>query len=362
MVYCGSGSSRSLKALGLIEKATTRYLEQTSKHDSQAERATTSPSATCLQDLAPATNLPKIGRASTSQYPPETHSVSSMSVMGQDQEFLGGEDDCVNGVPIAGTDNTSDFWARDAQSTPRSLFSAKDSKGKSAVRDIKEAAVDTGATSKAIEDQALEEYVRSMHGIPLDSLSIHLIPVKATVLCRAVDVFALRHLSLLNVGRQCLLWAMLAQLHQVRPLQLSSIHTDNVTASFFSFANGLGQITELFMFECGGIKRAESSAPKTTAKIGDIRKQILNKHIRSLRRLVIRNDEDSNWALNSQASRLVARYGSNLIELAVGLDDSSYVSALQISTHWHRANPIIAPLYARHHRIASSQGFTSSLS
>lgn len=36
------------------------------------------------------------------------------------------------------------------------------------------------------------------------------------------------------------------------------------------------------MFECGGIKRAKSPAPKTTVKIGDIRKQILNKHIRSL--------------------------------------------------------------------------------
>lgn len=235
----------------------------------------------------------------------------------EDQEFLdlskdGGSD--ATTIPVSGQ--------RPLDEEPEI---SKTSKGKKAVREIKDEAPSSDVDSKP-KWASPEEYIRSTHGIPLDSLSLHLIPVKLAVLCRAVDVFSLKHLSLLNVGPQRTIWAMLAKLHQTRPLQLSSIHTDNVTHSFLSFVNGLDRITELFMFECSRRASVESFASKTTVKVEDIRYQILLKHAENLQRLLIRNDEDSSWVLTPSIIRQLAFQGSNLIELGVGLSPLSYVS------------------------------------
>lgn len=366
-VYSGSGSSRSLKALNLIERATIRYLEQADKSGNQSGKETASTSS---GDAQTPEEMPKAAQASDPpgliglsnvpgpsdglsgyiaaanaaisassqiyQGPSDVPSVIWASQVdkaddnlsdivdmehpddtegaGEDQEFLDAdEDEHVSNVPkpTVGHEATAGVGQ---------------SKGKEAVRELKNVTSGAVTGSKAHMGQSLEEYIRSTHGIPLDSLSLHLIPVKATVLCRAVDAFALKHLSLLNVGPQRILWAMLARLHQIRPLQLTSIHTDNVTPSFLSFVNGLDRVTELFLFECSNKTRVEPFAAKTTVKIEEIRQQVLTKHIKSMQRLVIRNDDDSNWALNAPAARLIAVHGSNLIELAVGLNTSSYVS------------------------------------
>ena len=77
----------------------------------------------------------------------------------------------------------------------------------------------------------------------------------------------------------------------------------------------------------------ESFAPKSTVSIDVIKREILIKHIKGLRRLVIRNDQDSTWVLNSHTARLVAGQGNNLIELGVGLDNSGYVSPVDSAIH-----------------------------
>lgn len=236
---------------------------------------------------------------------------------GEDQEFLDISKD-------GGSDATA-IPASEKQPHKQRRKKSKVSKGKKALREIKNEARSRDIDSKP-KWESLEDYIRNTHGISLESLSLYLIPVKPAVLCRAVDVFSLKHLSLLNVGPQRTLWAMLEKLHQTRPLQLSSIHTDNVIPSFLSFANRLDRITELFMFECSRRGNVESFATKTTVGIDEIRRSILVKHAGNLQRLVIRNDEDSTWILTAQEVRQLALQGSKLIELGVSMNSASYVS------------------------------------
>jgi len=200
-------------------------------------------------------------------------------------------------------------------------------KGKEAVREP------PGMTENAKQDrksrssdEVVQDYLRQNHGISLESLSIHLIPVKASVLFRAIDVCSLKHISLLNVGPQRNFWAMLTKLQKTNPLKLTSIHTDNVTPTLLTFLNDLDELTELFMFERSSRSKVESFAAKTSVTIEDIRKQVLKKHSRHLTRLVIRNDEDFSWALNRKSVLLITQFGSKLTELAVGLGSSNFVS------------------------------------
>lgn len=365
-VYSGSGSSKSLKTLELVDKSTTKYLEGTAGLSSQAGMQPASGTHSYSNHQAFGTEIPgnfhghetpvlpglsnvtvqtpsiphlSLAEAASShtainQGQLEVPSASSTGAhhnvedhlsdivdmehpdnpegTGEDQEFVSSGEGETGGDPAPSTIHTS-------------LFN-DNSKGKQPVVSLDHTDAATGADSNGKEDDHLKEYIRSAHGIALDSLSIHLVPVKASLLCRAVDPYALKHLSLLNVGPQGPVWAMLGGLHRIRPLQLTSIHTDNVTTPFLSFVNSLDRISELFMFECGNQSRVESLTQKTTVKIDDIKLYILDKHIRHLQRLVIRNDEDASWALSSQQARDIPVNGYNLVELAIGLTTSGYVS------------------------------------
>ncbi|PGH28134.1 hypothetical protein AJ80_00024 [Polytolypa hystricis UAMH7299] len=179
-------------------------------------------------------------------------------------------------------------------------------------------------TDEESGDHAIQEYIRLHHGIPLESLSIYLIPVKPSILCRAINICSLKHVSLMNVGPQRAFWAMLGKLHQTTPLQLTSIQTDNVTPSFLSFLSELDYMEDLFLIERSSRSKVEPLTPKTTVTIDDIRKQVLSKHTRSLRRLMIRNDNDNSWALSKESVNILAGHGSRLTELVVALDSSNF--------------------------------------
>ncbi|PGH15918.1 hypothetical protein AJ79_02085 [Helicocarpus griseus UAMH5409] len=178
-------------------------------------------------------------------------------------------------------------------------------------------------------EDAIHEYIRLHHGIPLETLSIYLIPVKPSVLCRSVNLSVLKHISLLNVGPQRPFWAMLSKLHKTAPLRLTSIHTDNVTPSFLEFLNGLDYLEELFMVERSSRSKVEPFAPKTIVVVDDIRKHVLAKHIKHLKRLMIRNDDDTSWALNKESVKLIGKHGSDLKELVVGLASPNFHLLMQ---------------------------------
>lgn len=187
------------------------------------------------------------------------------------------------------------------------------------------AGASSAPTSKP-ETSTITEYLRLSHGLALESIALHRIPVKPSVLFRAIDMSRLKHLTLLDVGPQRAAWAMLSKLNKSSPLQLEVIHTNNVTHSLLVFLNGLepGSLEELYLFEPSSRHRS-ANTQKTSVTISEIRKQALKKHIATLRILMIRNDSDISWSLDRESTRLLSRAGK-MRELVVAMNSETFVS------------------------------------
>ncbi|KXX78907.1 hypothetical protein MMYC01_204860 [Madurella mycetomatis] len=175
------------------------------------------------------------------------------------------------------------------------------------------------ANTPHAHDQHMGEYLRKTRGIALQSLSIYLVPVKASVLSRAIDLRALRRLTLLNVGIQNPIWALLHKENKEAPLPLRKIFTDNVTPIFLNFVSGLEELHELFMLEREIKYRPESFAPRTEVTIDQIRKIALRRHLLTLRRLMIKNLADTAWDVDEKMVVLLCRQGRKLEELACNM-------------------------------------------
>ena len=198
------------------------------------------------------------------------------------------------------------------------------------------AIVDSNIEEKASTEEKLpatedtmQNYIRSKHGFRVENLALHLIPLKASVLGRALDLSYLRHLALLNVGSQAAFWTLLDKLKgEGVTLQLQSIHTDDVTISFLNCAAGLTGLTDLFLMKRS--TKESSVLSKNAASITDIHDILLQKHITTLKRLMIMstnyNYDDTTWDLDVKTIRLVALKGFQLMELAICVALDDYVS------------------------------------
>jgi hypothetical protein len=172
-------------------------------------------------------------------------------------------------------------------------------------------------------------FLRAGQGICLENLYLSLIPVRASVLFKGIDVPRLKHLSLLNVGSQAAFWSMLSKLPD--PVQLTSIHTDHVTNVFLHALSGLESVTELFLFEQNQkTSKVAPLTPPTTVGVEDLRQKVLKSHLTRLRRLVIRNEHNSGWKLGVKSISTLANRGANLKELMIEVNSEGLVSFLTV--------------------------------
>lgn len=167
--------------------------------------------------------------------------------------------------------------------------------------------------------QEISAYNRDTRGLSLQTLSIHLIPVKPRVLSDAIDLHVLKRLTLLNVGNQAPIWSLLMKKNQEAPLALRKIFTDNVSIQFLNFVSQMSELHEIFMLERPEKNKPESFAPKTTVGIDKIRRLALKKHMGSLKRLMIKNQNDVTWDLDKKTTSLICRRGKALEELAISM-------------------------------------------
>ncbi|KAL8720230.1 MAG: hypothetical protein Q9225_002862 [Loekoesia sp. 1 TL-2023] len=170
-------------------------------------------------------------------------------------------------------------------------------------------------------EEVMQAWIRETHGYQLEEVKLHWIPMRAGILSRALDLAVLRRITLLNCGSQDGFWVILAGF-QARQgtIALKSIHTDNVSRSFLRFLKSFDGLTELFMHERKKNQSeaaAASSQPKIS--IADIRRQALRKHLKTLKRLMIKNEYDSSWDLDAITITLLSTKGGNLLELSVSL-------------------------------------------
>ncbi|TAQ91463.1 hypothetical protein B7494_g143 [Chlorociboria aeruginascens] len=175
----------------------------------------------------------------------------------------------------------------------------------------------------------MSKYVRETRGLTLQNLALYLIPIKATVLSKAIDLTVLQTITLLNVGPQTSFWNILSKENKISPLPLKKIHTDNVTLPFLGFVGQLDTLTELYLLERTLKTRVESTAAKTTVTTSHIRRVVLKKHAPTLKVLMIRNDAGSDWDLDVKSTMLLCQRAKLLEELAVSFGTKPMHTLLQ---------------------------------
>ena len=175
-------------------------------------------------------------------------------------------------------------------------------------------------------EQSMWEYILSKHGYTLDEFSLYLIPIKASTMARALDFTCLKRLTLLNVGPQGGFWSFLTKLQkESTALQLSYIHTDDVSLAFLNCVANLKGLISLFLMKRSS-KESDASVSLSNASLGDIRFHALRNHIGTLKQLAILNHEDETWDLDAKTVCLLAAKGVELIELAFNIATDQYVS------------------------------------
>jgi hypothetical protein len=179
----------------------------------------------------------------------------------------------------------------------------------------------------------MSEYIRETRGLTLHTLAIYLIPIKASILTRAIDFHVLQEITLLNVGPQIPFWNAVAKENKLSPLPLRKIHTDNVTLPFLALVNQLDEVNELFLLERRQNTKVESTAAKTTVTMEQIRRIALKRHAATLKVLMIRNDSDSKWDLDVKSTILLCQRAKQLEELAVSFGTRTMVCSFPVLTY-----------------------------
>ncbi|KAL9011803.1 MAG: hypothetical protein Q9173_003393 [Seirophora scorigena] len=189
---------------------------------------------------------------------------------------------------------------------------------------------DTILEQEQSPEEVMQAWIREAHGYQLEEVRLHWIPMRAGILSRALDLVVLRRLTLLNCGTQDGFWMILAAF-QARhgTIALRSIHTDNVSKSFLRFLKSFDGMTELFMHERSKKHQAEAVSAQNKISITDIRRQALRRHLKTLKRLMIKNEYDSSWDLDAITITLLSSKGANLIELAVSLSALTFHQLMQ---------------------------------
>lgn len=270
--------------------------------------------ASSLEDLNTLPVRQKLGDTSPTESNVKTNETAGKSARDDDQlhQTAGPEDVQSHVEPPASRTNTYLSVDDSARYRRDNVSTSHDFAGKNA------------ATSKENE---MDDYIRSTRGLAIEVLRIDLLPTKASVICRALNLSALKELTLLNVGSQAPIWTALAKENAARPLPLRSIFTDNVSTAFLSFASRLEELHELFLLERNVDHLPASFTPRASVTIDQIRRLVLKKHIRTLKRLMIKDEsKEANWDANEKTMMTICVQGSNLEELAVSMNRNAVVS------------------------------------
>ena len=172
-------------------------------------------------------------------------------------------------------------------------------------------------------DGKMQAYIRATHGLQLESFSLEWVPLRPSIVARALDLSVLKRLTLLQVGPQDAFWTLLTRLQCATPeISLKSIHTDNVSLAFVKFLATFEGLEELFMHERGS---KQVDAAGTQILIQQIRKLALRKHAATLRRLMLRNERDDGWDVDTKTLQFLAVKASHLRELCISLNMKTYV-------------------------------------
>lgn len=177
-------------------------------------------------------------------------------------------------------------------------------------------------------DQAMHEWIRANHGFKLRVFKLQYIPLKASLVGRALDLDVLKRITLLNAGSQEPFWKLLTRLQATRSTRITfeNIHTDSVSSAFLTFLTTFEGLTELFLMERSRKIDLEPTAAKPIVDIKEIRRIGLRNHLGTLKGIMIRNDASLSWDLDGTTILTLASQTKQLKELAISLSSKNFVS------------------------------------
>lgn len=243
------------------------------------------------------------------------HPDEDASDMGSDQEIVNGDDQPEMPAP------PRPLVVKDSGRGCETLSHKVAVDGSSAAPSSDEPTKETAVSST----NAMQEYVRATHGLPLEELRLHWIPLKAAIVGRGLDLTVLQRVTLLDVGPQDTFWALLARLtNEDNRIAFKSIHTDNVSVAFAKYLATYSGLEELFMHERNTKDDADSPKP---IDITAIRKLALPSHVLTLKKLMIRNERlgHESWEVDNKMLRFLALKCRGLKELACSMKMTTYV-------------------------------------
>lgn len=175
-------------------------------------------------------------------------------------------------------------------------------------------------------DETMQDYIRTKHGFHLEELTLYLVPLKPSVVGRALDLSRLQRLTLLSVGPQGGFWSFVAKIQKESSvIQLHYIHTDDVSMAFLKSITHLNGVRDLLLMK-RATKESDAASTTPTGSIGDIR-LALRRHFSTLQKLMIMNNEDDSWDLDTKMLRLLTVKAAVLKELSFSVNIADYVSA-----------------------------------
>ncbi|QSZ29940.1 hypothetical protein DSL72_004458 [Monilinia vaccinii-corymbosi] len=174
------------------------------------------------------------------------------------------------------------------------------------------------------------EYIRRTRGLALKKFELHLIPMKYSILLKAIDIRVLESITLMSVGSQNSFWIMAAQENKIAPLPLHKIYTDNVTLAFLECVGKLAMVDELCILERKPLIKREDgiTVGRATVSMEQIRRLVLKKHVSTLKVLSIHQEHTHNmealhaWDLDPKTAVLLCRCAEKLEELAAVIETS----------------------------------------
>ena len=242
------------------------------------------------------------------------HPDEDIADLGEDQEIVAGAED--------GESSTPRKRAKIGEVEGRS---ASDVAGKETFSP-QNGAIPELAHDPIASEEAMQSYIRATHGLRLEALSLEWVPLKASIVARALDLSVLKRLTLLEVGSQDALWTLLARLQgPSTEIGFRSVHTDNVSLPFITFLATFKGLEELYMHERSS-KQDTEAAISAPVNITIVRKMALQKHMPTLKRLMIKNDRNDTWDVDAKTLQFLAYRGAGLIELGISLNMKTYVS------------------------------------
>lgn len=176
-------------------------------------------------------------------------------------------------------------------------------------------------------EESMQQYIRATHGLRIETFALYLIPLKASVVARALDLSVLRHITLLDVGSQSSFWLLLQRQIKDHPLiGFETIHMDDVSHAFLGFLSATNiKAKELYL-----LRRKERSSDTHIMTTSIDASTMFNigfrKHVKTLTHLMIRNEQDDTWDLNEQLVRMLSLKCSGMVELGVSMKTKALVS------------------------------------